>query len=123
MADTARGEHLLWLRGERHLSQEQAAHEVGVSVKTYRAWEKGGAIQWKNARRVAELFDVDPESLVSREGADERPGPAGIQDQIQELVGGQALLLAELEKVQRQLQALQANQRQGGRSARGSRNG
>jgi transcriptional regulator with XRE-family HTH domain len=49
MADFARAERLRDLRDARHLSQEDAAHEIGVSVKSLRAWEKGGGIRWENA--------------------------------------------------------------------------
>jgi transcriptional regulator with XRE-family HTH domain len=70
MADFARGELLIQLREGRHLSQEDAAHEVGVSVKSLRAWEHGGKIRWPNAKRVAGFYNVDPERLVSREEPD-----------------------------------------------------
>src|SRR2546423_8259165 len=67
MADYVRGERLLELRERKHASQEAAAFEVGVSTKAYRAWEKGGKIKWENAQRVASFYEVDPETLVSRE--------------------------------------------------------
>lgn len=75
MADFARGERLRDLREKRHLSQEEAAHEIGVSVKTIRAWEKGKGIRWQNALTVSRFYGVDPESLVSRdEGGDSLVG-------------------------------------------------
>jgi transcriptional regulator with XRE-family HTH domain len=67
MADFARGERLKGLRDARHLSQEDAAHEIGVSVKTVRSWEKGGGIKWPNAKAAGRFYGVDAESLVSRE--------------------------------------------------------
>jgi transcriptional regulator with XRE-family HTH domain len=67
MADFARGERLRQLREARHLSQEDAAHEIGVSVKSVRSWEHGGGIKWENAKTAGEFYAVDPESLVTRE--------------------------------------------------------
>jgi transcriptional regulator with XRE-family HTH domain len=70
MSDYARGEHIRDLRERRHLSQEDVAHEVGVSTKTIRLWEKGGAIKWENAKRLAAFYEVEPDKLVTREEAD-----------------------------------------------------
>lgn len=67
MADHARGETFRRLREERHLSQEDAAHELGVSVKTVRAWEHGKGIKWENAKVAGRFYGVDPETLVDRE--------------------------------------------------------
>jgi len=75
MADFARAEKLRKLRDDRHLSQEDAAHEIGVSVKSLRAWEKGGGIRWANAKTVAAFYGVDPETLVSRERDGGGPTP------------------------------------------------
>lgn len=122
MADVARGERLRYLRDGLHLSQETAAHRIGVSVKTLRAWEKGGRIKWRNAKRVGQLYDVDPESLVSRDGEAGEP-PATDAEILGRLEAGQARLLAEIGKVQRQLQALQGSQRRPSRRREGSRNG
>lgn len=70
MADFARGQRLRALRDERHLSQEDAAHEIGVSTKALRAWEKGGKIKWPNAKAAGRFYKVDPESLVARDNDD-----------------------------------------------------
>jgi len=67
MADHARGERLKTLRTDRRLNQEDAAHEIGVSTKTLRTWEKGGPIKWANAKAAARFYEVDAESLVERE--------------------------------------------------------
>lgn len=55
------------LREEKHLSQEDAAHEIGVSVKTIRSWEHGGGIKWENAKAAARVYGAEPEELVERE--------------------------------------------------------
>lgn len=129
MADVARGERLKKLREEgKHVSQATAAHEIGVSEKSVRSWEKGGGIKWKNARRAGEYYGVDPESLVTREGEDdgevELPEAGGDPDQkLAKLLAGQARLLAEVAKVQRQLQALQGSRRRPARRKEGSGNG
>lgn len=92
MSDHARGERFKQLRCDRHLTQEQAGHEIGVSAKTIRTWEKGGRIEWDNAKAAGSFYDVDPEELVSREPGDlteslsegerEAPGLQRVEDQI-----------------------------------------
>lgn len=74
VSDYIRGERLRALRNDRHESQEHVAYEIGVSVKSVRAWEKGSKIRWENAKSLARYFDVDPETLVSRE-LDESSAP------------------------------------------------
>ena len=67
MADHARGELLRQLRSERSLSQEDVAHALGVTTKTYGDWERGGGIQPANARKVARYFKVKPGTLITPE--------------------------------------------------------
>lgn len=88
MSDFARGDLFRRLREDRHLSQEDAAHELGVSVKTIRAWEKGRGIKWPNAQRAGEFYEVDPERLVSRE----LPEPEDFNDRLAALEGQVAWL-------------------------------
>lgn len=71
MADYARAERLRELRAATHESQENVAHEIGVSVKSVRTWESGGKIRWENAKKLATFYGVDPEALVSRDIHDE----------------------------------------------------
>ena len=135
MADYARSEELRRLREKRHWSQETAAHEIGVTTRTLREWEKGGAIKWVNAKRAGRTYGVDPERLVSREQVndpDEAEAPAtdderdlllAMQTQIRELIGGQAALHSEMEKVSKSLRALRDSQRRSGRPSRGSGSG
>jgi transcriptional regulator with XRE-family HTH domain len=67
MADYARGELLRGLRKRKRLSQEDAAHEIGVTSKSLREWEHGGPIKWKNAQAVGKFYNVDAERLVTRD--------------------------------------------------------
>lgn len=67
MADYARAERLRELREASHLSREKVASEIGVSTKTLYAWENGGSIRWENTKKIAAFYEVEPESLVSRE--------------------------------------------------------
>jgi transcriptional regulator with XRE-family HTH domain len=68
MSDFAKGERLRELREARHMSREDAAHEIGVSARALYVWEtKDGPIKWANAVRAAEVYDVEPETLVSRQ--------------------------------------------------------
>jgi DNA-binding XRE family transcriptional regulator len=104
MADFARGQLLVDLRERRHLSQEDAAHEIGVSTKSLRAWEHGGKIRWPNAKRVGAFYAVDPESLVSRDAPGETPDVLGTFNG--ELPADLDIRLARLERgVQRLLEA------------------
>jgi transcriptional regulator with XRE-family HTH domain len=117
MADFARGQHLVKLRQARHLSQEDAAYEIGVTSKSLRAWEHGGKIRWDNAKKLAEFYGVEAEGLVSREIVD--PGdihvpPMDVPEWAQELLDGQrqirqmlTVLIGhfELQEAHRQLDA------------------
>lgn len=76
MADFARGQLLIQLRERRHLSQEDAAHEIGVTAKSLRAWEHGGAIRWDNAKKVAGYYEIEAERLVTRELIEDNGRPA-----------------------------------------------
>lgn len=123
MADVARGERIRRLREDRHLSQEAAAHRIGVSVKSLRSWEKGGRIKWANAKRAAEEFEVSPESLVSREPVPELPdGPGELDEKLEELRAGQARLLSEMAALHDELQAWRELQRPHAPSSAGSGN-
>lgn len=75
MADFVRGEQLVRLREGKRLSQETAAAEIGVSAKSLRTWEKGGAIRWHNAEKLAQFYGVDPASLVEHESVRDNPDP------------------------------------------------
>jgi transcriptional regulator with XRE-family HTH domain len=83
MADFARGERLRQLREGRHLSQEDAAHEIGVSAKTLRSWEHGGGIRWRNVEVLGEFYGVDPNELIEREGTEQTAASlAAIHEQL-----------------------------------------
>lgn len=74
MADYAKGDVLRELRSNKRMSREDVAHAVGVTPKSLYAWEKtNSAIKWENAKRLARFYDVEPDSLVTRD-ADEAAG-------------------------------------------------
>lgn len=75
MADFARADQLVQLRERKRLSQENAAHEIGVSAKSLRAWEHGGGIRWHNVKKLAAFYGVKPESLVVQEPDRAQPTP------------------------------------------------
>lgn len=126
MADFARGERLRGLREGRHLSQEEAAHDLGVSVKSVRTWEKGGGIRWHNAQALGAFFGVDAESLVSREPG----GPAivsesaeaggALEQKIDLILGQQRELLATVERMREEQRSLLQARGRGGQSAKGT---
>jgi transcriptional regulator with XRE-family HTH domain len=81
MADYARGEVLRELRAAtptddgKRLSQEDAAHKIGVTAKTLRSWEGGGPIKWENAQKAAAFYGVEPADIATRDQAEDL-GPA-----------------------------------------------
>lgn len=67
------GAQLLALRKAKGWNQEDAAHEIGVGVKTWRLWERGKTLPYdSNIRRIADVFALDPDELGVR------PAPLGI---------------------------------------------
>lgn len=67
MADYARGEKLKQLRLKEGKSQEEMAHALSVTTKTWGSWEKGGVIRTSNAKRLARYFKVPAGELVRHE--------------------------------------------------------
>lgn len=68
------GAQLLELRKGRGWNQDDAAHEVGVGVKTWRLWERGKTMPYdSNIRKIADVFGIDPDEL-----GQDRPAPLGI---------------------------------------------
>ncbi len=69
---------LLQLRKERALSQEEAAHLMGVTVRAWQRWERGESVPYqRNLARVHEVFGVPVEDFYDPtdaqfEGAAER---------------------------------------------------
>ncbi len=61
------------LRKEKKLSLAGVAQAIGVPVSTYRDWEYGKAIRGEPYERIAEIFDVSLNELLSskREGRSE----------------------------------------------------
>ena len=109
MADYARGERLTELREKQHLSREDAAHEIGVSSRTLYAWERRNApIKWENAQAAARFYDVEADSLVSREriGSDQLDRIESKLDELLLLVAGTDVEAAE--RVRRRLAAAAA---------------
>jgi transcriptional regulator with XRE-family HTH domain len=71
------GARLLDLRRAHQLSQEDAAHRVGVAVKTWRNWEGGLRAPYEsNWRKVKEGFDLTDEQVTALRGS--APTPLGL---------------------------------------------
>lgn len=124
MADFARGERLRQLREARHLSQEDAAHELNVSVKTVRSWEKGSGIRWPNAQAAGDFYGVDPETLIRREGREDTPDVLSAltpdSDLLREVAGQVARLAGIVEKLEVQVQELSRRIPEPGKGSGGS---
>lgn len=78
MEEPELGAHLRRLRQRAGLTQEDAAHRLGVSLGGYRAWEKGRVPRPGNRRRLATMFSVPVGELESYmvELRDQAPEPA-----------------------------------------------
>lgn len=120
MSDFARGERLRTLRRERQLSQEDAAHEIGVSVKTIRAWEKGSGIRPRNAKAAGRFYKVEPASLVDHElglasenGSSPQPEGSATAEQLREARSEIAELRGELSEVRTALSRVESLLRRG----------
>jgi len=62
---SAIGERLRQLRQAKGMSQEHAAHAVGVASKTWNSWETGRRFpRMGNLERIGEEFEVDPSDLL-----------------------------------------------------------
>ena len=122
MADFARGQRLRELREKRMLSQEDAAHEIGVSVKTVRTWEKGGGIRAANAKAAASFYGVEPQTLVRHELTGEPAEEADLAAQVRRTYSEIAELRGELSAVRTALSRVESLlQRDGhGRAETGS---
>lgn len=58
------GLRLRELRESRNMSQEDAAHLVGVAVKTWHNWESGKRTPYEsNWQRIADSFDVNVQPI------------------------------------------------------------
>jgi len=59
------GKRLLELRKSEGLTQKQIADELGVTTKTYRSWEKGGAIrETLMLNALSKLFNISCDYLL-----------------------------------------------------------
>lgn len=68
------GERIRALREASPHTNASIADHVGVGERAVANWMSGGTgIQWANAKKVAELFDVDVNWLWT--GREHRPGP------------------------------------------------
>lgn len=95
------GRRLLDLRKRRGLSQEDAAHAVGVSAKTWGDWERGKRTPYdSNWKKIGEAFKVDPSEIAGRP-----PSPLGLAPDPDT---GQS----QLDRIERKLDQLLAGQLQ-----------
>lgn len=79
MADhrAAVGQRLKTLRKSRRLSQEDAAHKAGVSLTTWRNWERGLRSPYeRNWRKLTDGFELTEEEIASVRGTP--PEPLGL---------------------------------------------
>lgn len=68
------GQRLRDLRKARGMNQEDAAHAVGVAVKTWSNWERGATAPYdSNWKKIRETFDVDTADIIGTP-----PAPLGL---------------------------------------------
>lgn len=59
------GQRIVELRERHLLTQEQAARELGVALRTLSRWEAGEAMPYlRNVERLAEVFNVRPSDIL-----------------------------------------------------------
>lgn len=62
-------ERLRLARRYAGMTQEDAARELGVTVRTYARWEKGVTLGFlKETERIAEVFGTTPEAILGIAG-------------------------------------------------------
>ena len=120
------GERIRSLREASPHTNASIAEHVGVGERAVANWMSGGTgIQWENAKKVAELFDVDVNWLWTGEEHHAGPTPdpfasqattagvdvAEILQVLQDLKAGQVELAAKVLKVEKSLEALRKQQR------------
>lgn len=105
------GRRLFALRKSRDLSQEDAAHLVGVGVKTWHLWERGKTAPYdQNWRKIGEAFNVDTAELRGTPpaplalGDGEGDGP----DQLDRIEADVSVLRDELAELRQAVTALAA---------------
>lgn len=68
-------ERLRELRQQRDLTQARVAELVGVGLRVYHRWERGGAApHFETLLKLADVLDVSLDELAGREAVDERAG-------------------------------------------------
>ena len=68
------GQRLRDLRKQHGMNQEDAAHAVGVAVKTWSNWERGATAPYdSNWKKIGDTFGVDPASIIGTP-----PAPLGL---------------------------------------------
>lgn len=61
------GHRIRRLRRERKLSQTRLAGVADLSTYTIKCAEDASRVTWRTAKRLGDLFGVDPRELVTRE--------------------------------------------------------
>ena len=99
----AQGRRLAELRALARVSQETAAHQIGVSVRAYREWELGrGGFNDENIKAAAKYFGTTPDyieyGVMKRErGPAPEPFPISrLEERLAALEEAIRLLRAEL---------------------------
>lgn len=78
-ADQERAERIRALKQQRpDLTWRRIADHVGVTERSATDWQRKGGIEYDNAKRLAELFEVDIDYLWR--GPPDTPEPAGQDD-------------------------------------------
>lgn len=98
------------LRQNRRLSQEDAAHLAGVSLTTWRNWERGLRSPYeRNWEKLADGFDLSDEEIAAVRGTPPAPLGMGESNGTGDLGEVLTLLRANadrLEKIEALLEAL-----------------
>jgi putative transcriptional regulator len=115
----AQGRGLFALRKSRSWSQEEAAHQVGVSVSTWGDWERGKHDPYdRHWQKIEEVFGIDASQIRGEPPAAlfpvGEPGKSQLDRierqlaELQKLVAGQATLIQQQEMFHRMMEELAA---------------
>lgn len=63
-------ERLKKLRNEKNFSINEVAKKIGVSPSTYRTWENGAEIRGEPYPKIAQVFNISVNELITGEKKD-----------------------------------------------------
>lgn len=108
------GRRLLALRKTRNASQEDAAHVAGVSLTTWRNWERGLTAPYESSwKKLRAGFELTDEQVASIRGTP--PSPLGLGSNGSEPSAVETQILEALDDIIERLERLEGGPPEPGR--------